>query len=213
MGFRRLNDIELQGLDDEDVVAYLVSARDAGEDGEVKAALQILVHGRMDYVESMVARKIPDHAVERVATDAMVETMETIFEGHSVGQFVNLLKIITQRRIADYWRAKSRHGREHATLNADDEEDRRRRLADLNEEVDAVPLQTIVDAVLTRLPEHHRATVELAVFGGLPAAEVVEDVNRRFPTLDDPMTTSNVDQIKSRFRQTLRDELDDGDTG
>lgn len=212
MGFRRRSDLELRGLDDEDVVAYLVAARDAGDAAEVKQALQILVYGRMDLVEAIVARSIPDHAVERVAQDAMIETMETVFEGRSVGQFVNLLKLITKRRVADFWKAKSRHGHEDTTLDADDEDRRRRELADPSEEVGAVPLQAIVDDLLAQLDARHRAVVELAIFGGLSAAAVAGEVNRRFPGPGDPMTTANVDQIKSRFRKTLRDELDDGNT-
>jgi RNA polymerase sigma factor (sigma-70 family) len=213
VGFRRQSDIELRDLDDEDLVAYLVAARDAGEQAEVKKALEILVYGRMELVEAMCARKLPDHAVERVAEEAMIDTMEATFDGHSVGQFVNLLKTITARRIADHYGALGRRGHEELTLDDEDDEQRRRQVGRPDEELDAVPFRTVVDLVLDQLPEYHRVAVELAIFDGLSSADVAAEVNRRLPGLNDPMTSANVDQIKSRFRRTLRDELDDGDTG
>src|SRR4051794_30542544 len=86
----------------------------------------MLVYGRSELVEAIVAKSVPVHMVDRVVTDAMVETMATVFEGRSVGQFVNLLKVITQRRVADFWKAKSRHGHEDTTLDETDDEGGRR---------------------------------------------------------------------------------------
>jgi DNA-directed RNA polymerase specialized sigma24 family protein len=214
VGFRPLSDIELHDLDDDEALAHLVAARDAGDDAQVKLALEMLVYGRSELVEAIVAKSVPEHMVDRVVTDAMVETMATVFEGRSVGQFVNLLKVITQRRVADFWKAKSRHGHEDTTLDeTDDEGGRRFDPVDPEDPIGAVPAQTILDALLEQLPDHHRAAMEVAIFDGLPSREVADEVNRRFPDLGDPMTATNVDQIKSRFRKALRDELDQGDTG
>jgi RNA polymerase sigma factor (sigma-70 family) len=204
VGFRRLSDIELKRLADEEVVAYLVRAREVGEHNEVTAALQSLVYGRMDLVESIVAARVPDQAIDRVAQDAMIETMTAVFDGVSVGQFVNFLKTVTSRKVADYWKSRGRHGREEATLDSDDESKRRREVVDVAEEVEAVPLQTLVDDVLNGLPSDHRAAVELAVFGDQPSADVAAQLG---------LTAANVDQIKSRFRHALRKALEDSDTG
>src|SRR3954447_13512597 len=86
--FRKLSDNELDELDDDALVAYLVAARDAGEPGEVKRAMAFLVYGRMDLVQTIVADRVPPHAIERVASEAMIETMSAVFDGVSVGQFV-----------------------------------------------------------------------------------------------------------------------------
>ena len=96
--FHRRSDLELAEAGDEALVDYLVAAREAGDAQETAMALQLLVFGRMRFVESMVARKVPDHAVDRVAGEAMFSVMKTMFDGESVGQFVNLLRRVTERR-------------------------------------------------------------------------------------------------------------------
>lgn len=211
--FKRRSDLELSRLSDEQVVEYLVAARGESNGEAVGTAMKILVYGRMRLVETMVARGVPDQAVDRVASDAMIQTMRAVFEGESVGQFVNLLKKITHDRVVDYWRNRGRHGREQATLDQDDESRRRRELADPYSEVEAVPLQTVVDRLIDELPEHHQAVIDSAIFDDQPSAETARLVNERFRELDDPMTAQNVDQIKSRFRTALRQALEEGDTG
>ncbi len=210
--FHRRSDLELAEAGDEALVDYLVAAREAGDAQETAIALQLLVFGRMRFVESMVARKVPDHAVDRVAGEAMFSVMKAVFDGESVGQFVNLLRRVTERRIADYWGSSRALGREAATLDDDEE---RRTAVDVSEEVQGVLTRGVVDAVIEdEFPRaDHQRVIDLAVFGDLPTREVVDQVNEDFPGLDPPMSANNVDQVKSRFRKALRAALDDGDTG
>ncbi len=210
--FKRLSDLELGSLSDEEVVAYAVAARGAGDREAIATAMKILVYGRMTYVEAMVARRVPEHAVDAVASEAMIQAMRVVFEGESVGEFVNLLKRVTHARIADHWRSLGRQGREQATLDSDEEGRRRREIEDPAEEVEAVPLRTMIDRLIGELPEHHQAVVDCAVFDDRSSADTAHMVNERFPGLNEPMTADNVDQIKSRFRKALKQALSDGDT-
>jgi RNA polymerase sigma factor (sigma-70 family) len=155
---------------------------------------------------------VPEHAVDAVASEAMIRAMRVVFEGESVGEFVNLLKRVTNARIADHWRSRGRQGREHTTLDSDEEDRRRREIEDPAEEVEAVPLQTVIDQLIDELPEHHQAVVDSAVFDDQSSADTARAVNERFPELNEPMTPENVDQIKSRFRKALKQALSDGDT-
>jgi DNA-directed RNA polymerase specialized sigma24 family protein len=209
--FQRRSDLELDEATDEEVVDYLVAARDAGEEDEIATALRLLVFGRMPYVEAMVARKVPDHAVDRVAGEAMFSAMKAAFQGESVGQFVNFLRAVTERRIADYWTSSRALGREAPTL--DDDEDRRAAV-DTSEAIEAVVVQAVVDTVLeSEFPRaDHQRVIDLAVFADLPTREVCDRVNAELPGLDPPMSANNVDQVKSRFRKVLRIALSDGDT-
>ena len=52
--FRRLNDIELQKLTDEELVDYLRLARDLGETDAALATLRILVYGFEGRIRSFV---------------------------------------------------------------------------------------------------------------------------------------------------------------
>jgi RNA polymerase sigma factor (sigma-70 family) len=210
--FKLLSDLELNRLSDEEVVAYVVAAREADDAAAIATAMRVLVYGRMAFVETMVARRVPEHAVDGVASEAMIQAMRAVFEGESVGEFVNLLKRVTKARIADYWRSRGRHGREEATLDSDREDRRRRELPDPAEEVEAVPLRTVIDQLMAELPEHHRAAIDVAIFDDQSSGDAARIVNERFPDRGEPMTAANVDQIKSRFRKALKVALEDGDT-
>lgn len=209
--FHRRSDLELDAASDEEVVEYLVAAREAGEGDEVALALRLLVFGRMPFVEAMVARKVPDHAVDRVAGEAMFSAMKSAFAGESIGQFVNFLRTVTARRIADYWDSTRALGREAPTLDDDDD---RRAAVDPLDPVESVVIRGVIDAVIEAefARADHQRVVALAVFDDLATREVCDQVNDEFPDLDPPMSANNVDKVKSRFRKALRTALDAGDT-
>jgi DNA-directed RNA polymerase specialized sigma24 family protein len=204
--FRPRSDLELGALDDDALIAHMRAARAAGDRGQVRLALEILVYGHLENVERRVALKVPPADVELVAGQAFDSAFKAAFDGASVGEFRSWLHTIIDRRIADYHRRPP--GRavplddvHEAALTEDDE-------------TGAVAARSAVDQVLSELNPLHREVVELAVFSPAQptAAETADRINAADPSPDPAMTEANVNQICSRFRKRLREVLTRGDT-
>jgi RNA polymerase sigma factor (sigma-70 family) len=204
-------------LSDEELVAYAVAARDAGEFEAMREALAALV---MRYEKDVVARarkKLPEAEAEDIAMKAIGQAIFARFDGSSKGEFLAIVYRILARRIADYYEKQERsldteklpdehHGEDNETWGPD--------AATTEDETGRAEVQDLIDRCLEKLSAPHVRTVELYVFDGYSAEETADQVNTEFPDLNPEMTADNVHKIASRFRKDLRKALeDDGEPG
>lgn len=201
MPFHPRTEAELSRLSDDDLIDYLRSAHAAGSLDAARLALQVLVYGYWRHVELRLDRKLPDHAVEDITGDVIVRAVQSAFSGASVGEFRSWLNTITDRTIADFYRARSRHPGEASLEPGDDQPSSEPVAPDTRGYVEA---QMVVEEALDELRPDHRRVVEIIVFEDRPASAAAAEVNG--------MTTTNAYQVVSRFRARLR-ELLEADTG
>lgn len=208
-GLQPETELRLEDLDDDGLVERIVSARISGKLHIANKALAILVYRRADDVLARVKLKVPATDAEDVAQEALLSALKASFAGESVGQFVNLLNTIVDRRIADFHRKREKvpdiqplpeeHESDEGVWGDTPSE---------SDDTGEVAIRMEVEALLGELSEPHRRDVELNVFSGYPARETAENVNEEFgDQLKNPMTEDNVHQIVSRFRSELRNRL------
>ena len=210
-----LSENELQKLSSDELIAYIRKATDAGRSDRARSALAVLCWRHFDDVVRRVKMRVPAQDVEDVAMTAMLAAIKSAFDGVSVGQFVNWLhRIVDRRGIADYHRR--REGEPiHNPLppeHAGEEDVWGEEPAEADES-GAVIVRSVIDECIGRLGQpSHRDVIELNVFKDLGAAETAECVNEDHPGLDPPMSEANVHKIVSRFRRCVRDKLSDDDS-
>lgn len=199
--FRPLPDHELERLEDDELIAYIVRARDHGELAVAQRGLAILVFGHWRNVERRVVLKVPSAHVENLTGEIIERAIQSAFDGESVGRFVSWLKTITNRAIADFYR----RGSAPATipLGPHDADDPAGPEPAALDERGYVETQDAIERVLDALSERDRRVVELLVFEDRPGSDAVDEI--------DGMTLANAHQIVSRFRRELRRQL--GDSG
>lgn len=206
MTFRPLPDHELSQLPDERLIGYVRDARRAGDYPAGRRALAILVYGYERDVSRRLSLRLPAHAVDDVAHDALVRAIAAAFDGSSQGEFRSWLHTIVDRAAVDWFRRQARRPQE-TPLPSDRTGDDRAWDEEpfVDSEAGEVELRIIIDEVMAELSEKHRLVIELQVFCGLSAADVCDRI--------EGMSEDNVAQIASRFRAKLRTrlELDVGD--
>jgi DNA-directed RNA polymerase specialized sigma24 family protein len=200
--FQPLDDAALERLGDEQLIAYMRTARDAGHPSAADA-LAILVFGHWANVERRVRLKLPESQVEDLTGDIIADAIASAFDGSSAGEFVSWLATITKRAIADFYRRGPGRARTVPLGGGDD--DAYAEPAAPSEQ-GAVEVRDAIERVLGMMREDHRRVVDIIVFEDLPAAAAVRAVPG--------MTEANAHQIVSRFRHALREALKPGgDTG
>ena len=206
MTFQPRPDHELQELADEELIAYIRDARDAGELAHARRGLMFLVYGYERTVRRRLSLKVPAQTVDDLAQDALVRAIAAAFDGTSVGEFRSWLHTIVDRTAADYHRRAERRPKETILPSEHlGDDDIWGAEPTVEDEAGAVELRIIVEEVLETFNEKHRLVIELHVFGRLTAAEVCDRM--------EGMTEDNVAQIASRFRAKLRDRLEpEGDS-
>lgn len=206
--FDPLNDLQLDQLDDDALIAYIRRARDAGRPDAARLALRILVFGHMENVERRVRMKVPGHAVDLVAGKAFESAFIAAFDGTSEGEFHKWLNTIVDRRIADYHRRKRP---KEQPLNPTEEEGNERNQPTVEPDTGAVEAQSAVDQAMAELNPVHQRVVDLYIFSDdEPGAKQVAE--RVQSELDATMSEANVHQIARRFRVRLRELLSGSDT-
>lgn len=209
--FHCLSEHELQNLGSDDLITQIRRATDAGRPDCAKSALAILCYRHLDDVRRRVSIRVPPQDVEDVAMTALLAALQSTFDGTSIGEFVNWLnRIVARRGIADYYRGREREPEKVpiAEEHSDEEEIWGEQVAE-QDATDAVDVQSVIDQHLEGLSEPHREVVELNVFEDLDAKETADRVNVDHPDLDPPMSQANVHKIVSRFRECMRERLDD----
>jgi RNA polymerase sigma factor (sigma-70 family) len=208
MDFERRLPHELDHLNDEELIAYAVAAREAGEVDAMAAALAVIGNRRLSDLTRRARNKVPTQDAEELALQAMGEAVLARFEGTSVGEFVKLMHTVLSRRIADYYEKRERTVEttdlpdEHG-----DDDDLRRDVAISPSETGAVDVQSVIDQALDELSEQHRRVIELYVFEDLSADDTADQVNAEFPDSNPKMSVDNVQQIKARFKKRVRELL------
>lgn len=208
MSFHPLPDHDLQQLADEQLIAYVRDARTAGDLALGRRGLAILIYGYERDAKRRLSLRLPAHAVDDAAHDALVRAISAAFDGTSVGEFRSWLHTIVDRTAVDFYRRAARRPKESILPSEHvGEDDVWGAEPSIDSEAGAVELRIMVEEVLATFNEKHRLVIEQHVFGGLTAAEVCDRIKR--------MTVDNVAQIASRFRTKLRARLDpdSGDPG
>jgi RNA polymerase sigma factor (sigma-70 family) len=213
--FRHLGEAKLAELGDEELIEYVIEARNAGEADAAELALRIFAFGMEGRLLNFVRVRLeshPDTVIEEVAEVALADAIRSInnLRGASAGEARAFVFKIARFRIIDFHRT----GRvSTAPLEIDGREGEQ--LAPGSGEagadggVGAVEASLVVEECLAELREDHRAVVEYTLFEDCPARETAEKVNSRFDgKFDDSMSDQNVHQIVSRFRKVLRKRLE-----
>jgi RNA polymerase sigma-70 factor, ECF subfamily len=202
--FRQRPDHELDQLSDEKLIAYLREAAGAGDHAAARRALAILVYGHTANVERRMLLRLPRHAAQDAAHDALVRAITSAFDGTSEGEFHSWLNTICDRTAVDWYRRRERRPRETRlpSEHADDDEVWGEEPATASE-AGAVELQLLLAEIMAELTPSHREVIELHVLEGVPAAETAARI--------DGMKADNVAQIASRFRKRLREVLEQAD--
>lgn len=206
--FREKKDFELDRLSDEELIAYVVAAREAGRLDAARVGLSIFAHRRFDDLVRRALVRVPTRQdAEDLAGQTLEGVFKAAFKGEAVGEAVNFMYTILARRIADF--TDKRKGRETEPLpeDMDDEERKRRDAAISPDETGKVDLADVLERLWKLLSPLHQKVVDDYVFDGYDAKETAERVNIQLPDLDKPMTDQNVHKIASRFREDLRGAL------
>lgn len=201
MSFKPLPDHELGLLADEQLTAYVRAARAAGKMAAGRRALAFLVFGYERDVKRRLSLRVPPHAVDDVAHDALVRAIAAAFDGSSEGEFRSWLHTIVDRAAVDWFRRSKRRPKESLLPSEHaGEDDVWGEEPFVDSAAGEVELRIVIDEVLAEFNPKHQQVIELHVFGALPAPEVCGRI--------DGMSEDNVAQIASRFRAKLRSRLD-----
>lgn len=202
-----MKDYELDGLPDEQLIAYVAKARRADDLDAAHVGLAVFANRRFNDLVSRALVKMPSRAdAEDVAAQTLRDVFKAAFDGQSVGEAVKFMNTILARRIADWY--DSRKQTDVLPEDLDDEDAWGRDAATVDDETARVDLAAVVTQVYDQLEsDYHRKVVDDYVFGGYGAKETADRVNNSFPDLDPPMSDQNVHKIASRFRKDLRDAI------
>jgi len=159
------------------------------------AAFTVLYRRYLPIVLRRVRYTVPAEDVEDVVQEVFISMMKSLpaFEGRSL--FSTWLRTLTNRRIAGYYRKRSR--RVAATAVEPDVLDNWQPGPEPGLSQDD---RIVLREALNALPEHYKEVVLMRFAEGLPFAEIAEQTNR------------SLDATKSLFRRAiaaLKDELKD----
>jgi RNA polymerase sigma factor (sigma-70 family) len=192
-------------LGEDELIAYLLGARAAGDRDASSLAVSMLVYGFMDNVQRRVAMKVPPESVEDVSKSVLLSALASPFDGASVGELRKWVGTIVQRRIADFHRDPRRELQPVAlpTENQGDEAVWGEEPA-VEFEGDTVDVRRAIDQAYAEINPLHRQVIDLSIWDDLPADEVAQRLE---------VSPANVHKITQRFRDRI-DELfpRDGDT-
>jgi RNA polymerase sigma factor (sigma-70 family) len=193
---------ELARLKDEELIAYAVGARDAGQRDAFETAAKLFAGRRMGLVSYWVSQKTDPEEVDEITGKALVSIINGItgVTGSSPGEFVEWMRTVTRRRIADHYRAKEKLPGFTPLDDQPKDEGQWTEKAGEPDSTGGVDTALVVDAALNRLNEVKREVVEKRIEGY--SAKETAEMSR-----DPDMTPVNVDQIFSRFKKALKKEL------
>jgi RNA polymerase sigma factor (sigma-70 family) len=202
--FRELRDFELAQLSEAQLLTYVRRAAAADRRDAVTLATQVLAFGRIDGIRARVRAKLPSHLVDDVTHDVLLAAITSDFDGSTAREFGAWLRVITDRRIADFYRGRQGRQLEHDRQGAAvDHVDQPGAVRDAQEEPGyaRIEVDALVEAVLARRSALHRRIVELYVLEGCSASEIAQATGAN---------AANVYKIAERFRTDLRAELQAG---
>lgn len=210
--FEALPPHRLDRLSDEALVDYVAAAHDAGDQDAERAGLGLLAYAFEPQIRVWVGSTVPTEDIEDVVIVVQENLIRASFDGKVIGQMGALLKTISQRRAADYWRDRERRGDVQGNKGrlGDDGDRGQGPIPEALDEGGFVETMEAVDRVLaTRNPLHQKVIrlygPNVAGFMDLPADEVKAIVDG--DDSDDTVSVDNVAKIWSRFVKELRGEL------
>jgi DNA-directed RNA polymerase specialized sigma24 family protein len=190
----------LQRLDSDAILRHLRRARAAGDLDQVRLSCRILSTKQEPLIRAQVGRKVPPGRVDDVVQVVYVRCMALEFRGHSMGEFVNLVRKVVAGAVADFTAHNKRQKEAETGLPEDTDEGPLRELPGAaGISCERMDLADAYRASARRLSPPHRTVVELAFMRGWSGKEIAE----RIPA----MTEANVHQIVSRFKAALRCHL------
>ncbi len=209
--FAYKTEAELAHLSEEDVLAYIVAARDAGHEEHARQTAAVLVWRYERIVKSRVRAKTPPAAHDDVVMDVMEGAIRSAFDGKFIGQFRSWIDTITRNKIVDFHRRAERSpeltglGHEH-----EGEEGAWVWVANEDEANNLLPYRELAERLCRERNEIHATVIRIYGPIGLgflefDAASTCTEVNRLFPDAD--MKEPNVHQIWRRFRAELEEQL------
>lgn len=203
---------ELAALSDEALLAHIVAEREADRPHCVKRAVSILAFGYEDWIRYRVRDKIPIEDVDDVAGTVLESVVRSAFDGRSVGELKSWLKVIVQRRVADYY---DHRGRTIQTSplpdggNEDGDDGVWGIEPSVGDETDVIAVREAAGRVLEQRNDVHQHVIRLygpneLGFMAFGAAEAAERVATAHATT---MSEANVHQIWRRYKSDLDGEL------
>lgn len=205
-----LGEADLRRLDDDELIAYAVAAREAGESAEARDALRIFVLGMQDAVRAFVRTRLRSHGesvAEEVAERAFEDAIRSIegLRGRTAGEARAFVFTIARLRIVDFHR--SRRPELTPLADAGDGPAGSAALA-VEGEADAVLTSILLEQAMEGLRRDHRDAVAMFVLLGYTAGETADLLSARAEgPVERSVSEQNVHQIGSRFRRDFRRQL------
>lgn len=204
MTFRPKNDLELDQLDDDDLVQYVVAARGAGATEAFRDAIAVLVYRRERQFFWIARSKVPtDGDAEDIVYEAFLGIIKGSFDGERTDQFFAWAFRILRNKIADFHRKGRLQTVSIEQLGG--EETNGYELVgshdgDFTEVVDLIDLW---ETALAGESERDARIVELRK-DGYPARDVIEILIEEGMDGSGELTVANVNTIFSRFKKKNR---------
>lgn len=212
MSFLHRSESELAGMSDAQLVRYVADAKRAGSSDHAVTATFMLLYRHEQRIRRRVCLRIPAHLQHHADTvaDWVLEritrsALKLPLRGDSVGEWVNWWKQAVTRQVISFWRSAEGKALEQETALPSEHQDDEARADTLGVELDVERLvarasyDEAIEAALSSLGERDQAIVRAAFWDDRSS----KDVAGEFGT-----SANNVDQIKSRFRDTLRAECE-----
>lgn len=185
-------------MSEDELIAYLLSARAAGDREASGLAVSMLVYGFMDNVQYRVAMKVPAESVEDVSKSVLLSAIASPFDGGSVGEFRKWVATIVQRRIADFHRDPRREMQtDPLPTEHQGDDDVWGEEPAVEFEGDTVDVRRAIETAYGELNPLHQQVIDLSIWEDLSAGEVAERLD---------VSPANVHKITQRFRDRI-DEL------
>jgi RNA polymerase sigma factor (sigma-70 family) len=202
--FRPKNDLELDQLDDDDLVQYVVAAREAGDADAFRNGVAMLVYRRERQFFWIARKKVPtDSDADEIVYEAFLGIIRGSFDGERTDQFFAWAFRILRNKIADFHRRKrlpSVSLDEFGKGGANGYEMVGSEDGDFTEVVD---LMVLWESALARESVRDARIIELRKDGS-PAKEVIEILIEEGVDGAGEVTVANVNTIFSRFKKKNR---------
>jgi RNA polymerase sigma factor (sigma-70 family) len=206
--FRTLSESQIAELEPAAQLAYVHTARAAGQHDAAGLALQLLIWSHRRLIRALVAAKVPPHRVDEATDHCLVECAAAVLrnppEAENEQHLRGWLASVVRNQVVNWWRRNARHedpwSLEAPAPGADGERGSWDvPVTDAGFEI--AEFGDIVDRRLDALSAMHRRVVELRLFDGLASKAVAE---RMLSERGETVSPANVDQIATRFRQNCR---------
>ena len=183
---------------DEELIAFVRTARERGAHGALNAAFEMLQFRHQDRVRARLRLKLPADRVDDAVQDIFLDAFRAVVAGRPIERFPAWLNSVVANTIAEFWRGKDGRGvqNERAGVQLDDRRDGSPayELAD-DGGFEASSTSMLVDDLIAGRRPSHQAIVRMNVLEGRPANEVAAATGE---------TAANVYQVAKRFRDELR---------